>query len=92
MDRQKLVATNIDNINKMKAEKAEIDVIIGKIKISPYFNCNYSEKQKSKLLNGEWKIGLSWMDLSADAGFHPTYFKNIYSYLCGYSHTQVMRA
>ena len=29
----------------------------------------------------------SWADLGVAAGFHEKYFRNIYNYLCGYSHS-----
>lgn len=52
----------------------------------------YTEKQRKKLLEGEWRIGNGWADLGGFAGFHEKYFKNIYSYLCGYSHSSYLSA
>jgi hypothetical protein len=43
-------------------------------------------------LKGEWKVGISWTDLGIEAGFHEKYFRNIYSYLCGYSHSSYISA
>jgi hypothetical protein len=53
---------------------------------------HYSEKEKKKILQGMWRIGKGSSDLGVDAGFNETYFKNIYSYLCCYSHSSYVSA
>ena len=61
------------------------------ISCSSYFD-TYSEKQKRQILKGNWRTGTSWSDLGKEAGFHAGYFKNVYNYLCGYSHSSYASA
>jgi len=51
-----------------------------------------NEKHKKQILLGKWRVGKTWSDLGVSAGFHEVYFKNIYSYLCGYSHSSYISA
>lgn len=51
-----------------------------------------TSKQQIKLLEGDWKIVMKTNDFAREAGFHGTYFKNIYSHLCGYSHASYISA
>lgn len=49
-------------------------------------------KQQNKLLDGDWKIVMKTDDFASEAGFHGTYFKNVYRHLCGYSHASYISA
>lgn len=72
-------------------EKITITQLQAELLASPWIK-KYTDKQQKKLLAGEWRIGKSWADLGTDAGLHPKYFENIYSYLCGYSHSSYLSA
>ena len=43
-------------------------------------------------MKGNWKVGISWIEFGVQAGFHEKYFENVYSYLCGYSHSSYASA
>lgn len=52
----------------------------------------YTAKQIDQLLKGNWRVGWSWGEEAERAGFHRKYFDNVYSYLCGYSHSNYISA
>ena len=90
-DRQKFHVTLPEHLDVLNAEKQKLDHLRSEIESSPHIQA-YTQKQRTKLLEGEWRIGKGWADLSADAGFHAKYFSNIYGYLCGYSHSSYLSA
>ncbi len=90
-DRQQSHASRDEHMEKLAEERQQIENLRSEIKAAPQFQA-YSSRQQTKLLEGEWKIGISWTDLGIEAGFHEKYFKNIYSYLCGYSHSSYISA
>jgi hypothetical protein len=90
-DRQRSHASKDEHKEQLAAEKREIENLKFEIEAMPQFQI-YSSKQQAQLLKGEWKVGISWTDLGIEAGFHDKYFKNIYSYLCGYSHSSYISA
>ena len=53
---------------------------------------SFTPNQQGQLLKGKWRVGNGWTDLGVNAGFHKKYFDNIYSYLCGYSHSSYISA
>ena len=85
-DRQKLYTKMPAHREKLELERLEITRLQEQIAAAPDFQ-EYTVGQQSKLLVGEWKIGNSWSNLAKTAGFHEVYFRNIYRYLCGYSHS-----
>jgi len=90
-DRQKFHASSAQALEVLAQEKIEIEQLKLEIEGLPQFG-SYTEKQRKKLLEGEWRVGSGWADLSRNAGFHEKYFKNIYGYLCGYSHSSYLSA
>lgn len=90
-DRQKMHASSEENKEKLNQEKQQICKLQSEIKASKYIE-SYTEKQSKRLLEGNWKIGNGWSSLGVSAGFHEIYFNNIYSYLCGYSHSSYISA
>jgi hypothetical protein len=72
-------------------EKQVIEQLKKQVADSSHF-LNYTENQRKKLLKGDWRIGISWVDLGVEAGFHERYFRDIYGYLCGYSHSSYASA
>ncbi len=75
-------------LEREKKQIEELKSIIGESEHLKSFTTN----QQKQLLNGKWRVGKGWADLSVSAGFHKTYFDNIYSYLCGYSHSSYISA
>ncbi len=90
-DRQQLHTSTDEHRAVLISEKQRIDQLKSEIESSPHIRA-HTGKQRAKLLEGEWRIGKGWADFSADAGFHAKYFKNIYGYLCGYSHSSYASA
>lgn len=91
MDRQTMHASNPKNRKKLSDEKILSEEIKLEIQNSFEFQ-SYSAKQQQKLLLGDWRVGKSWIDLGVEAGFHQQYFKEVYGYLCGYSHSSYLSA
>ena len=90
-DRQQFHVSTKEGLEVIAREIEQIEVL--RLEIERHSQITgYTDKQRKKLLNGEWRIGKSWADLSAQAGFHEKYFDNIYGYLCGYSHSSYLSA
>jgi hypothetical protein len=90
-DRQKIYTKVDAYLAKLTVERAQIDALILELKASPHL-ASYSDKQRKGLLEGHWRTGKSWQDLGKGAGFHPRYFSDIYTHLCGYSHSSYISA
>lgn len=90
-DRQRYHVSTKEGHDVLAREKKQIEVLQSEIGMLPQLS-EYTEKQRKKLLSGEWRIGKGWADLGAQAGFHGKYFDNIYGYLCGYSHSSYLSA
>ena len=90
-DRQKFDIFMQEHRDVLLRERASIERLAHEIEGSSHIT-DYSAKQRIKLLEGEWRTGSGWADLGKNAGFHEAYFRNIYSYLCGYSHASYLSA
>jgi hypothetical protein len=88
-DRQKFSIFMPQHHEILAREQNEMREIRSQIEKSPHM-ADYSEKQRNRLLEGEWRTGSGWADLGKSAGFHEKYFKNVYGYLCGYSHASYL--
>jgi hypothetical protein len=86
MDRLRLTGTTPESIAKLQSERQFADVMVDQLKLRPEFQSETMKLQKS-LPKGEWKSEMMWQTLAEDAGLHATYFRNTYSFLCGYSHS-----
>ena len=91
LERQKFHASMEKNRAILAQEKVLIEELKSLVAQSEDFTL-FSEKQQKRILSGEWRVGSAWSDLGKNAGFHEKYFKNIYSYLCGYSHSSYISA
>jgi hypothetical protein len=91
IDRQQFHVSTEQGREVLASEKTRIEELRANIEASPEF-LGYSDKQRRKLLEGEWRIGIGWADLGVSAGFHQKYFKDVYAYLCGYSHSSYLSA
>ncbi|MCH9050782.1 MAG: hypothetical protein IIA72_06835 [Proteobacteria bacterium] len=90
-DRQQFYSSTSQAREVLTREKKKLEELKSEIETSPQIR-SYKNKQRKKLLEGEWRIGSGWADLGSNAGFHEKYFKNIYGYLCGYSHSSYLSA
>ena len=91
IDRQKYSVFS-GEAREVAAQEAEvIERLKAAIEQSPHF-LEYTQKQRQELLVGYWRVGSGWSDLAIRAGFHERYFRNIYNYLCGYSHSSYASA
>ncbi len=86
LERQDLSASTVDSKAVLAAEKMQIDQLSVEVKSHPIFQTLPKGAQKA-ILKGDWKTGRSWQTLAKEAGLSEAYFRNIYSYLCGYSHS-----
>jgi hypothetical protein len=91
MDRQTLSASTADSKTRLAAEKRQIDQLNAEVKVHPVFHTLTNGAQKA-ILKGDWKTGRSWQVLAKESGLSESYFRNIYSYLCGYSHSSYAAA
>lgn len=91
MERQNHHIVLPEAIVKRNAEKPFVDKLRADILASKFFGA-FSSRQQKKILDGDWKIAVSTGDLAVSAGIHGTYFKNMYGYLCSYSHASYVSA
>lgn len=91
MDRQKLTPITEAARTTKRTELSQVIELQTQIASQNFFS-SFTEKQQKKILEGEWRIGKGWEQLATNAGFHTTYFRNIYTYLCGYSHSSYASA
>lgn len=91
IDRQGLSASTAESKARLAAEKLQVDQLGGEVKAHPLFQTLPKGVQKA-ILKGDWKTGRSWQTLAKEAGLSEAYFRNIYSYLCGYSHSSYAAA
>lgn len=91
IDRQSSHISTDEHRKVLISERRQIDELKCEIKESTQFQL-YPLKHQTKLLEGKWRIGNDWSELGVQAGFHKKYFKNIYGYLCGYSHSSYISA
>jgi hypothetical protein len=86
-----LRASTAESKLKLSAEKLQIDQLSMEVKANAIFQTLTNGAQKA-ILKGDWKTGRSWPVLAKEAGLSEAYFRNIYAYLCGYSHSSYAAA
>jgi len=91
-DRQAMSASTAANKAKIAVERAQIDALFSAVKQHPHFATLSKGEQKALASKGDWKTGRSWQTLAKEAGLSEGYFRNIYNYLCGYSHSSYAAA
>ena len=80
LDRSKEIAS------KLEHEKTKIIELELKIENNPAFQ-KFTDKIKKNIKKGQWRQKYSWADLAEIAGFNKIIFKDLYGYLCSYSHS-----
>lgn len=91
MDRQSLSASTAESKSKLATEKLQIDQLSTELNANAIFRTLTKGAQKA-IIKGDWKTGRSWQALAKEAGLSEAYFRNIYAYLCGYSHSSYAAA
>jgi len=76
MDRQRLQAVSKIGLEVQAKELFVVDALRAEISAFPQFLI-FSEKQKKRLLDGDWKIATGTADIASAAGFHGVYFSNV---------------
>ena len=92
MDRQRRLAITKTAREVQAREKPEAEALLKRIQAHPRFKNLSRGQQKSIVVKGDWSTGRSWTDLAIEAGLSERYFRNIYSYLCDYSHSSFAAA
>lgn len=90
-DRQASHATIDEHRAVLANEKKKIEELESLIRESEHLK-SFTPNQQKRFLKGKWLVGSDRTDLGVSAGFHKKYFDNIYSYLCGYSHSSYISA
>ena len=91
-DRQQQIAMTDGSKQKLAAERDEMNALLQQIEAHPaYAGCSVRARN-SLVTRGDWALGKKWPDLAECAGLHGRYFRNIYRYLCGYSHASYAAA
>jgi len=85
-ERQGINVSTPEHRAKQTFEAAQLSALLAEIKAHPLFG-KLSKGDAGSIEKGNWKLGRSWQDLAVDAGLSERYFRNIYPYLCGYSHS-----
>lgn len=89
IDRGRMFAGSHEAKAQQEHESTMIEDLKQEIQQDPIF---VLEPNKAKILKGEWRGTNAWHDLAVNAGFHRTYFKDIYKHLCGHSHSSFISA
>lgn len=90
-DRQRRFAITQEGRVTLAVERPQISVLLLEIQEHLIFK-TFSNGKKKSIVNGDWAGGLKWHELAAEVGLNQRYFRNIYSYLCDYSHTSYAAA
>ncbi|RWA45717.1 hypothetical protein AU476_01160 [Cupriavidus sp. UYMSc13B] len=87
MDRQKLKASarQPESWRKLAEEAANIETLRAAMRAHGQW-AQHSVAARKAFEKGDWRAGRGWVALGVEAGFHPAYIGNQYSYLCGYAH------
>lgn len=85
-DRLKLdaVSQNAVQIQAVDAQRAE--ELRRELSSHPLLKA-LSKQERRALEKGDWRMGKKWHELAELAGLSSVYFRNVYGYLSGYSHT-----
>lgn len=90
-DRVNLNTSTEEGRAKQADAKLQQAELLQYIEGSPLLS-EYSPKEIKELKKGNWRVGWSWGGEAVRAGFHKLYFDNVYSHLCGYSHSNYISA
>ncbi|MBF9223384.1 DUF5677 domain-containing protein [Hymenobacter ruricola] len=86
LDRMGFEPKNQAQIELKESERKSISALTTEIQASLPFS-TLSKKQQEAVLRGNWRVDKSWRQLAVNAGFDEGFFKQQYSFLCGYAHS-----
>lgn len=86
LDREDAEATEIEFVERKKAEKKRIRELKAQITEHDYLKTR-GEKIKDLALNGQWRLKSSWSKIAVKSGFQKSFFDKQYKFLCGYAHS-----
>ncbi len=86
-DRQELQASarKAENRQKLADERVAIEALRVAMQTHGKWAKHHAKDRKA-FLKGDWRAGRGWASIGVEAGFHPVHIRDLYSYLCGYSH------
>ncbi|WP_196758003.1 DUF5677 domain-containing protein [Stutzerimonas stutzeri] len=90
-DRANLNPSTDEGRIKQADTKVQMAQLLELIEASPFLSL-YSIKEIKELKKGNWRVGWSWSSEAVKAGFHKSYFDNVYGHLCGYPHSKYISA
>lgn len=85
LDRTKYKPAFKENMGKWEMEVKMREEVKQKIKETILFK-ELEDNNKKKILNGKWMIQ-GWFKLAIDAGFNEHFFREQYTFLCAYAHS-----
>lgn len=85
-DRQRRVSITDEGREKLRVEQVDLSKLREEIELHAEFG-KLTKAQRAALNKGDWSLGVPWHELAVEAGLHRRYFKNLYNYLCDYSHS-----
>lgn len=91
-DRLGLHPTTDESRQKMADTLIQASELAAQVQASPFFFSEYTEKQRKRVLKGDWRVDWSWANQAVKAGFHKKYFESLYSHYCGYAHSSYISA
>ena len=91
MDRQRRIPITSANRQKLSEESVTVEALRCEIEAHPVF-ASHTTKERKALTKGDWSAGKQWHELAVHAGLHQQYFRNVYGYLCDYSHSSYAAA
>lgn len=78
---------------QLASEWVSIEELTAEIEASPLFNTEYTERQRTRLIEkNEWTGVHKANVLAEKAGMHPDYFRKIYKHTSGHTHSSYISA
>lgn len=87
LDRQALQASarKAENRRKLADERETIETLRAAMQAHDRW-AQHPANDRKAFLKGDWRAGRGWAAIGVEAGFHPVHIRDLYGYLCGYSH------
>ncbi len=86
MDRQRYTSLSEDSDKTKAEERGEVERLQKVIAEHPAF-ARFTDRQKKALLRGDWRLECGWHDLAKGIGLSQPFFRTLYGFLCGHSHS-----
>jgi hypothetical protein len=86
LDRQNFKVIRKESLPKIEQEKEIVFELLSEIESNLIYK-DLPGQSKKLARKGEWRLNNTWAALADIAGFNPDVFRDVYSYLCSYSHS-----